>query len=372
MEKQSNTDAGVSTPRAKRFFVILMLGGLLLVGKTLAPLAGPLFVGAVLTVVLWPLQERLSRKFKGRRAPAALILVVGIAVLAVGPLLTFSAVVVAELKTGYEFVSKTIHSEGLTGLVSHLPDSIERIVRKAIDLLPSDTAQLGQSLGHQLAAGGGHAAAAVTAALSATGSIAFGLAITLVALFCLLIQGKELALWIDSVTPVRRGQLIELLLNFKQVSYSIIVSTLLTSAAQSIVALIGYLIARLPHAFFFTALTFVASLIPAVGASFACLAAALLLFATGHTYMAVFLALWGLFVVGVVDNVLKPILIRGGGAQMNTAIVFFALLGGVASFGPLGLLLGPLAVSLFLALSRIYQRDFASTTTPTSPAGASV
>jgi predicted PurR-regulated permease PerM len=73
--------------------------------------------------------------------------------------------------------------------------------------------------------------------------------------------------------------------------------------------------------------------------------------------MALFLAAWGLVVVALVDNVVKPLLIRGG-METHGAIVFFALIGGLAAFGPIGLLIGPLVVSLFLALLRMYHRDF--------------
>ena len=88
-----------------------------------------------------------------------------------------------------------------------------------------------------------------------------------------------------------------------------------------------------------------------------CLAAAGLLFLTGHPYMAIFLALWGLFVVGLVDNVVKPLLIRRG-MELHGAVVFFSLIGGLATFGAIGLLVGPLVVSFFLALVRMYHRDF--------------
>jgi predicted PurR-regulated permease PerM len=73
--------------------------------------------------------------------------------------------------------------------------------------------------------------------------------------------------------------------------------------------------------------------------------------------MAIFLALWSLIVVGLIDNVIKPYLIKGG-VQMAGAVVFFSLIGGLAAFGMVGLIIGPLAVALFLALLRMYQRDF--------------
>jgi predicted PurR-regulated permease PerM len=85
--------------------------------------------------------------------------------------------------------------------------------------------------------------------------------------------------------------------------------------------------------------------------------AALLLLITGHPGMALFLSLWGVLVVGLVDNLIKPLLIRRG-LDIHGAIVFFALIGGMAAFGAIGLLVGPLAVALFLAVLRIYHRDY--------------
>ena len=66
------------------------------------------------------------------------------------------------------------------------------------------------------------------------------------------------------------------------------------------------------------------------------------------------------FPVGLANNVVKPLLMRGD-AELDGAVIFFALIGGLASFGAIGLLIGPLAVSLFLALLRIYRRDYQGT-----------
>jgi len=102
-----------------------------------------------------------------------------------------------------------------------------------------------------------------------------------------------------------------------------------------------------------------------------CLGAAVLLLAMGKTWMALFLAIWGLAVVGTVDNVIKPLLVKRG-LHMHGAIVFFSLLGGLAVLGTVGLLAGPLIVSFFLALIRIYQRDFGHQTELVDGSGQSV
>jgi predicted PurR-regulated permease PerM len=73
--------------------------------------------------------------------------------------------------------------------------------------------------------------------------------------------------------------------------------------------------------------------------------------------MAIVLAAWGLIVVGLVDNLVKPLLIRRG-LEIHGGVVFFSLIGGLAAFGAVGLLIGPLTVAFFLALLRMYHRDY--------------
>jgi predicted PurR-regulated permease PerM len=179
----------------------------------------------------------------------------------------------------------------------------------------------------------------------------------LIALFFLLIDGHALVEWVTDVAPLKRNHVRELMTDFRKVTVAVLVSTVATAAIQAAVALVGYLIAGVPHWMFFTFVTFVMAFVPAVGAGGAGLAAAALVFFGGHTYRALFLAVWALVPVGLSDNFVKPYLIRGG-VSIHGAVVFFALLGGLAAFGPIGLLLGPLSVAFFLAVVRIVRREY--------------
>jgi predicted PurR-regulated permease PerM len=129
-----------------------------------------------------------------------------------------------------------------------------------------------------------------------------------------------------------------------------------TAGVQAIVAFVGYLITGVPQPLFFAAVTFVIAFIPALGATSVTLLVSALLFVSGHSHAALFLAAWGLFVVGFSDNVVKPLLMRGR-MEVHGAVIFFALLGGLAVFGPVGLVAGPLILSFFLAVVRMCQRD---------------
>jgi predicted PurR-regulated permease PerM len=348
----------MATPRelaARRFLFALLIVSLALVGYVAWPLATALLLAGVLAVVLAPLQMWLSRRLGGRRGLAAGILVVAVLFLLVGPLLGLTAFLVKEATDGIRFILEIVRSQGVAGLLDYLPAPLDAYAARAL----AGLGDLGQLAQKHITEQGPRAASAVAAAVMATGSLVFDLVMMLIALFFLLVSGKDLAAWLDSVSPLRPGQTRELLAEFKKVSYAVIVATVATAAVQALVAFIGYLIAKVPHPVFFTALTFFVALIPAIGAAGVCLFAALILLATGHPYMALFLAVWGLAVVGLIDNVVKPFLIKGE-LEMGGAVVFFALIGGIAAFGMPGLLIGPLAVAAFLTLLRMYRRDFIS------------
>jgi predicted PurR-regulated permease PerM len=308
----------------------------------------------------------LSKLLRARRGLSAAAFVLGVIILLLGPVVAFSAFAITEGSEGLTFLTNAVRSDGVAGLVEHLPTPMSRLARQALDHLPvQDEAELARSIQKQLSAQGANAAKAVGATLSATGAFFLQTAMMLIAFYFLLLQGDTLVRWLDELSPLKRGQTRELLTEFKKVSYSVILSTVVTSGVQAVAALVGYLIAHVPHALFFAGLTFFIAFIPAIGAASVCLLAALLLFATGHPYASLFLVLWGLLLVGTVDNLIKPWLIRRG-MHMNGAVVFFALVGGISAFGGVGLLLGPLVVTLFLSLTRMYQRDFA----PRSPNNA--
>ncbi len=355
---------------AKRFFLGLLAISAILLAYMLQPLAEALFMGAVLAGVLWKINQKLSKKLKNRRAIAAGIIVGGVVLLVLGPLVGLSAFVYTEASAGLKFINETIKSDGVQGLFDTLPKPLKTLGDKVVQQLPKDSeGEVDQeSVGKSVTAQGGKAAAVVGSAVSATGSIVFQVAMMLIALYFLLLQGEELVSWLDQASPLRVGQTRELLTEFKKVSYAVLISTVITSGVQAVAALIGYFIARVPHPLFFAAVTFFVAFIPAIGAGAVCVAAALLLLATGHPYMALFLAIWGVVVVGLVDNVVKPFLIKGD-VEMNGALVFFSLLGGLAAFGAVGLLVGPLVMSAFLALMRMYRRDFSgSVPQPVVPA----
>jgi predicted PurR-regulated permease PerM len=337
----------------------MLLGALVLVLAVLRPLGSALFLAAVLAMVLWPLHQWLTRRLRDHGALAAGILVAAVVLLLIGPLVGLSAFLVGEASDAVGLISKTVRSEGTRGLLARLPDVIEHPIQRLLDQAQIDSGEALKSVQEQVTKVGGSAAAAVTAAVSATGSFLFQGTMMVLALFFLLTNKEAVIDWLDDASPLGRGQTRELFAEFLRVCKSVILSAVATSFVQAVAALIGFFIAGVPKPIFFFLLTFIVAFVPALGAASVCLLAAGIQLLGGHPWAALFLAIYAVVVVALVDNVVKPLLMKDD-IQMHGAVVFFALLGGLATFGAMGLLIGPLAVALFLAMLRMYQRDYAA------------
>jgi predicted PurR-regulated permease PerM len=349
--------------RAGRIILIsLVVLSLALLCLVIYPFASALLFAAVLAGAFQPWLEKLARRFGGRRQAAAALLTVAVTLLLVLPLAALTVIMGKQVVEGVAYVRDTLQHGGVPALVEKLPPSLRGLGQKVMGQLPHTQEEIGELAGNQT----GRAAAAVGGILRATSTVLLQTALMLVAFFFFLVDGPKLVDWVGGATPLGVERTHEILGDFRNVSVAVLVSSVATAGVQSAVALLGYLFVRVPQPLFFTAATFVVAFIPAVGATSVTVVVSLLLFAAGRTSAAIFLLAWGLLVVGFVDNLVKPLLMRGR-MEVHGAVIFFALLGGLAAFGPVGLVAGPLILAFFLAIVRICHRDLA-TPSPSSPA----
>jgi predicted PurR-regulated permease PerM len=180
--------------------------------------------------------------------------------------------------------------------------------------------------------------------------------VLVVATFFLLSEGGRLVDYVIDLVPLPERRTRALFTSFREVSVGVFVSTLATSAIQTLVAFVGYLIAGLPAKTLVLFATFVLSFVPAIGAAGVTIAAGLVFWMSGDTGGGFFLVLWGVLVVGLIDNFLKPLLARGR-VQLPTSVVFFAMICGLAVFGPLGLVAGPLAIAFFRVTAEMVREE---------------
>lgn len=339
------------TRRASRFFLVLLL---LAIGAFLyvaSPFAKPVLVALTFAAVLNPVHRWLTERLRGRRSLSAALVAAGLLVAIVGPLAYFGTVLLQQGLAGVRWLREALASEGVAGLIEHLPESLQGAAQRIAADLPAHLDRL-KALATQAGS-----ASAVGGILSATGGLLVGLFVMIVALYFVLEQGPQLLAWLDKVTPLGPGQLTELLRSFHGAVVAVVVSTVATAGVQAVLAALGYWAAGIPNPIFFGLATFVSGLIPVVGPSLVTLPICGIWYATGHKLAGILLLVWSIGAVSGVDNVLKPALIRRGLA-VHISLIFLALLGGLASFGPIGLLVGPLTLAFFISALRIWQREY--------------
>lgn len=335
-------------------FGILLVGSVILLASVFLPVWKPLFLAAVLAAWLSPVNEWLGRKLGHRRKTATTITILLVIVVLLVPLVTLGFVIVGEAIDAYSFLRTTLEQGGVTGLIQRmierLPDAIQQPLQDVIELIP-----LEESLGDHAVTGGRAAAGFLTTVLSGAGNLAFDTILMLIALHVLLLRGKDLVEWLEQISPLPETG--ELLTEARRVSQFSIRSSFATALLQGGVATAGFAIASVPNPFFFGTLTFFAAFIPSVGTALITFPIVGLLVLSGYVWQPIFLAIWSMVAIGLIDNLVHPLLIKGG-AHLNGVAILFALIGGLIMFGAIGLIIGPLALALFLAMIRFAYRDY--------------
>lgn len=232
---------------------------------------------------------------------------------------------------------------------------IERVSRYVSHL--SQGFDIAERIGDAAAAISVRMAATATVVAGATFSMLLGMFFLVITTYFMLQNWTRFARRAEIALPLNPSDTHALFDEFRRVGRSILLGTVLTGLAQGLFAGVGYLVTRVPEPAFFGALTAVASLLPGVGTVLVWLPIGIYLILTGHAAMGIIELLFGLgIVVGFSDYVLRPWLV-GREAEVPALLMFAALFGGIETFGLVGLILGPLLMSLSVALIRIYERE---------------
>ncbi len=333
----------------KCFFVALaLLLGLALV-RILAPFSGALSWGLCLAFLLSPLQRFLTRRFRGRANLAAGLLTGLTPVVVLLPLASLGLVFAQQVRLLIELLRGIDFSNSAAWLarIEQYP-----LVARALALLHANTVVSTADIQAWLV----DAAQAVLQSLAATGgNLVLGAVGTLVGfmlmlflLFFLLRDGPEMLRHAVRLIPIEAQRRDSLLLLIGTTTRAVVFGTVTTALIQGLLVGIGFAILGLPSPVVFGTLAAVFALLPAGGTALVWVPAALWLAAIGRPGGAVFIAIWG-FAVSLCDNVMRPLLI-GRHAQVSTLAVFVGVVGGVSAFGAVGLIVGPVLLTLIAAL----------------------
>ena len=187
-----------------------------------------------------------------------------------------------------------------------------------------------------------------------------GVIITIVAVYFFLADGPAMINTLLRLSPLDDRYERELVAEFDNVSRAVVLATLLSAAAQGLLAGFGYWLAGLDSVFLLILLTTLLAMVPFVGAPVVWVPICLWLWLyEGRIVAAVLLALYGALVVGMVDNLIKPWVLHGQ-SKLHPLLALLSVLGGVQALGPIGVLVGPMVVVFLRTLLNILHRELAS------------
>jgi len=335
------------------FLILLLLVTLAFVGLMQAFLL-PLFWAATLAIAFHPVHQWLRSCLGNRASLSALLTLCMILVVVILPLFLISLAVVQEAAAFYKRLeSGDINvQDPIQTLERLLPVVTQYLDRFGIDL---------QNLKQRLAEATVTVSRVVGAQALSIGQDALRLSVffflMLYLLYFFLRDGTQLVEAIVRALPLGDTRERRLFANFAAVSRATIKGTLVVALVQGILGGLLFAILGINAAALWGALMAMLSLLPTVGSGLVWVPAVGILFATGHIVKALILLGAGILVIGLVDNLLRPLLI-GRDVRMPDYLVLLSTLGGLTVFGISGLVIGPVIAALFLAVWDMFTEEY--------------
>jgi predicted PurR-regulated permease PerM len=338
----------------KKTRVLIFLLTLLAVALAFAyviaePFLKPVAFAAILAIAAFPLHERVQREIK-KPGWAAFVSTLLIILLFLIPLALLLVRASNEAVSAAQRLSEKSASEGgFVPFVMQLVDRPMQFLGRYVDLSRVDLkGQLSARLN------------SISVFLFQAGAVVLGnlagfigdALISFVTLYFFLKDGRRIIRACEGLIPLSEAQTTKLLKGIGDSIVANVYGIVAVGTAQGILVGTALAIVGIPSSVLLGIAAAVCSLIPIVGPSLVWLPATIYLFATGHVGGGIFLLIWCSVVVGSADNVIRPWVIAGR-VEIHPLVLLFALIGGASAFGFLGLFLGPIVVSVLMALLEI-------------------
>ena len=176
-------------------------------------------------------------------------------------------------------------------------------------------------------------------------------------LYFMLVNGRKLETTLYEYIPLRDENVHKLGKEVNMMVVSNAIGIPVIAFAQGLIALIGYLILGVREPFFWFGVTCIAAMLPVIGAALAYIPLSIIFFANGQNWQGIAMAIYGFGIIGTVDNVLRFTLLKKIG-NVHPLTTVFGVIIGLKLFGFIGLIFGPLLISLFMLLLKIYSTEF--------------
>ena len=324
------------------FFFILLGAAFLLALAVFLPFLSEILLAAIGAVVLHPIYARILQWVRHKESIAALFVLILVFVCILTPL---------------TFLGLNIFHEA-QGLYSHLQGNSEDFLTSVVTAIEEPIRAYLPDFSINLQSFFSKALNWLTGNIQ---SLVFGTANTIlsfvlfaIALFYLLKDGERFINFIFGLSPLEKQDNEAIRKRVRVMMNAVVRGVLVIAIIQGFLAGIGFTLFGIPNPTLWGTVAAFAALLPGIGTALVFIPAILYLAIAGSIGQTIGIALWGLVIVGLVDNFLAPFF-YGRGTKIHPLAILFSVLGGIAVFGPIGFLIGPIAIGLFFAILDIYR-----------------
>jgi predicted PurR-regulated permease PerM len=325
--------------------IILTIVGLFLAWKIVEPVVPALTLALTLSVLLLPIHSRIERRFGSARAAASLTVALAAALFVV-PVALVGQRLITEMLNSASFISSTVNDGAWQKLMVEHPNlepSLRWFEKQA------SVPQLLNGLASWLSKAAASFIQISTAQLVAV-------VVALYVLFYLLRDREKALAGLAAIIPLSDAELADIFARIANTIRGTLYGTVAVAIVQGSLGGLMFWWLGLPTPLFWGIVMGMSALVPVLGAFIIWIPASISLFLIGEGGKALILILWGTFVVGGIDNLLYPILV-GNQLSLHTIPTFISLVGGVIVFGPVGLILGPIVLTVTIYLLELWRKQ---------------
>jgi len=330
------------------FFLGILLFLIYQLIKILSPFASPLLLSLMLTLTFYPIHLWIKKRISKNRNTSAFISTAVVIITAILPVILLGWLLFNETKNIYPKTHAWIAripqmelssiSPKLSKLKPYINIDTREVISKNLQSIQQKIIQIGGKV------------------LKNIIFIFVNFAVIILTLFFFFKEGDRWLTWIIEMAPMDNEHIQKIAHRLYIMILAIVKGFILTAAIQGLIAIIGYSIAGVPSPILMGVLTSIAALIPFGGTTLVWAPIAIIMFVASSKAVGIFLFFWGALVIGLTDNILRPIFI-GKKTKLPILLLFLGLFGGLMVYGPIGMILGPLLISCLIVFLEIYRKE---------------
>ena len=326
------------------FFFGILLFLLYQLLKILSPFLGAILVAGTLALTFYPAHLWIKRRITSNNNLASALSTASVLLTVILPLLIFGMLLFKESRELYPRTNQWLYNFSQTNLDFQFPESLRNVWNlDAGDIVLGGIKNLQENI--------------MKSAGTILKNIFFFLVsfvVVIATLFAFFRDGERLLHWLIDIMPMDTEHKYRIAHQLYITTIAVVRGFLLTAALQGLTGSVGYALAGVPAPILLGVLTSFAALVPFVGTSLIWVPLGIVFIFIKGFSTGVFILLWGALVIGLLDNVIRPILI-GQKAKLPIFLLFLGIFGGLRVYGPIGIFMGPLLISCLLVFLQIYK-----------------